>query len=282
MLQKIYTKYNVSIKPSLYKIEIIFCKKKDNRCDYAREQFDRLKRVLLLLRLFKTSDFRMYDEKIKELQWVPDPARGRYQLEDADISFTEHISCARSRNEYRLSKSETPKLIKLWKKLENIDLTSPAFLAIAIRRFIFVHERKNLEDKLIDIMVGFEALFLYGNSNKSYNMSRRAAILMGGTISQRAQAFEILRAGYNQRSRLLHGDINNLDLYIKVKRIKSKKNPEGRKFPAKVFIDILKRYQSCSIQKFICLATIPTKKQAIKDIDNNVFKRNKTVKNSRE
>jgi hypothetical protein len=67
VLQKIYTKYNDPIKPRLYKIEIIFYKKKENRCNYARKQLDILESVLLLLRLFKTSNIKMYDRKIEEL-----------------------------------------------------------------------------------------------------------------------------------------------------------------------------------------------------------------------
>lgn len=42
------------------------------------------------------------------------------------------------------------------------------FLDVAIRRFGYAHERPRLEDKIIDLIIGAEALFLSDYSKDSY------------------------------------------------------------------------------------------------------------------
>ncbi|NQU97697.1 MAG: hypothetical protein HQ548_08635 [Chloroflexi bacterium] len=69
------------------------------------------------------------------------------------------------------------------------------------------HQRAIHADRLIDQMIGFEALLLSDNLGElGYRLRLRvAAFLGGGAIARRATAQEV-KSAYDLRSRVVHGD----------------------------------------------------------------------------
>lgn len=80
-------------------------------------------------------------------------------------------------------------------------------LGIALRRFQEVPLRANEHDKLIDLMVAAEALFLPGDKVElTYKLSTRAAIFVGVDGVTPSEVFRFMKKAYDARSRLIHGE----------------------------------------------------------------------------
>ena len=223
------------INPLDYRIEIIFYKKKEELRSNAGESQEDLKRILLLLRLFKSSDLKIGAVETKPIQWVP----------FGGITFTGNEESFGGK--YTLNVSELPLLIELWKVIKNINFKNCPSLEIAIHRFSFVHERNNLEDKLIDTMVGFESLYLTDDKELRYKSALRTAILIGESPDEREKIFKIMQVAYDMRSTIIHG--GKIVGKVKVG------NPVSQEFITGQFIKILKDYLSTSIIKFSKLST---------------------------
>jgi hypothetical protein len=77
---------------------------------------------------------------------------------------------------------------------------------VARRRLSLGVERKNPEDKLIDYMIGLEALYLPdGNAELSFRLSVRVAFLMFPETNKK-DTFNFLRRIYEVRSSIVHGN----------------------------------------------------------------------------
>jgi len=77
---------------------------------------------------------------------------------------------------------------------------------VALRRLSLGIERKNPEDKLIDYMIGLEALYLPdGNAELSFRLSVRVAFLLFSG-SEKKDTYNFLRKMYDVRSSIVHGN----------------------------------------------------------------------------
>jgi hypothetical protein len=77
---------------------------------------------------------------------------------------------------------------------------------VAIRRLTSGIERKNLEDRLIDYMIGLETLYLPdGTDELSFRLSLRVAFLLSTVPEERKCTFIFLRDMYKIRSNIVHG-----------------------------------------------------------------------------
>ena len=78
-------------------------------------------------------------------------------------------------------------------------------LLVAKRRLSSGIERRSPEDRLIDYMIGLEALYLPdGNAELSFRLSLRVAFLLSSGEA-RKETFEFLRKMYGMRSKIVHG-----------------------------------------------------------------------------
>lgn len=83
---------------------------------------------------------------------------------------------------------------------------------VAQRRLSLGIERKNPEDRLIDYMIGLEALYLPdGNAELSFRLSIRVAFLLFAGDDKK-EAFNFLRKMYGVRSSIVHGNKYSLSL----------------------------------------------------------------------
>jgi hypothetical protein len=79
-------------------------------------------------------------------------------------------------------------------------------ILIALRRFQQAQLRGSDEDKLIDLMIAAEALFLNdGTDELSYRLATRAALFLAGSRDKRVRVFQSLRTAYRVRSAVVHG-----------------------------------------------------------------------------
>jgi hypothetical protein len=80
-------------------------------------------------------------------------------------------------------------------------------LAIAIRRFGDAGERRRSEDRLLDLMIAAEQLFLTGERQElGFKLALRAAFFLEDDAQARQEVFSLMGRGYNVRSDLVHAN----------------------------------------------------------------------------
>lgn len=78
---------------------------------------------------------------------------------------------------------------------------------VAQRRLLLGMERKSLEDRLIDYMIGLEALYLPDtNLELSFRLSLRIAFLLRSDPSERKKLYSFIKQMYDTRSNIVHGN----------------------------------------------------------------------------
>ena len=125
---------------------------KEHRPDemsYIKELFDR---VISAMRLFKKGTFG-YNRITTKIYWA-------CPISKASMSSGKNYYEPFHGDQYELSKDEAEDLVKFWKMFKELDFKKYGFVELAIRRFNLAHVRKELEDKLIDLMIALEALYL--------------------------------------------------------------------------------------------------------------------------
>ena len=116
---------------------------------------------------------------------------------------------------FELQELEITELVKLFCFIRN---EKDSRFGVANRRLTGGIERRNLEDKLIDYMVGLETLYLPdGTAELSFRLSLRVCFLLFADKNERKKAFIFLRELYNVRSQIVHGKpykLTNEDVLI--------------------------------------------------------------------
>ena len=84
-------------------------------------------------------------------------------------------------------------------------------LVQASRRFGYAMENHREEDRIVDVMIAAEALFLsdagsaQDRGELKYRLSLRAAYFMGKDADERTKIFKFMKAAYDARSTIAHG-----------------------------------------------------------------------------
>lgn len=93
----------------------------------------------------------------------------------------------------------------LWDKLQKPKVRKE--LDTALRRFSYSCVRHDNEDKIIDLMIAAETLFLHGKNEgeKGFRLALRAAYFLGTDSASRKQVYDRMRKAYGLRSKLVHG-----------------------------------------------------------------------------
>jgi Apea-like HEPN len=106
-----------------------------------------------------------------------------------------------------LTAEAAQKFHQLWPIVSDSSKKSRHFLAIALRRFALAMSRPALDDKLIDLMICAEALFLPdGNAELTFRLAHRAALLLGDNPKHQKEIFDFFKAAYGKRSTIVHGN----------------------------------------------------------------------------
>ncbi|MFH2211585.1 MAG: hypothetical protein ABIJ01_08110 [Pseudomonadota bacterium] len=105
-----------------------------------------------------------------------------------------------------LTQEVKEKINALWPLVSGSAKIAKNFLGIAIRRYALAMSRPSLDDKLIDLMISAEAIFLRVDQNElTYKLAHRAALLLGTNSSQQKEIFKFINDAYSMRSKVVHG-----------------------------------------------------------------------------
>ena len=168
---------------------------------------EEMEKVVLALRLFKEGCIRI----IFNVRKV-----GR-SVVSSQVGF-----CRSDERLYFVASSELSTLKAFHKEFADIAWerkethTAPG---IALNRFTDSYERLKPEDKIIDCMVGLEALYLEKEElgELSYRLAHRAAILLADSKKERQQLFTQTKKSYKLRSKIVHGlkyDLSPQDVWF--------------------------------------------------------------------
>jgi len=109
---------------------------------------------------------------------------------------------------YFFHKTELTQFKDFWVGLSKSYALKSRRLEIAIRRFENAYQKTNLEDKLIDFMIAFEALFFKrGESGEfRHKLGVRVSKLLGNSYEERKRIAEEINKFYGKRSNIVHGE----------------------------------------------------------------------------
>jgi hypothetical protein len=132
--------------------------------------------------------------------WIAE-INGKKQTQfSAEIHPSEYL------NDYRLATHEIPKLCKLAAKTLKIDPEKRKSLRIAVDRFNRSYYEEENEDKLIDYIIAFEALFSSHERRSQHAIIPVAcAMLLGKSEKQRHEIINLLDLAYKTRNCIVHG-----------------------------------------------------------------------------
>jgi hypothetical protein len=160
--------------------------------------------VFLALRLFKAGRVAMCGtfEYTQSLGGPVSPATGTF-----GPMFGWH-----SGDPYVLADEELPRFREFWAAFKMVH-ARPA-ISGALRRFSFAAERRLPDDKIVDLMIAAESLFLADTGKQDrgemrFRLATRAASLLGTTLEERVRFFKFMRHAYDVRSLIVHGGVPN-------------------------------------------------------------------------
>lgn len=170
-------------------------------------------------------------------------------------------------NKYQLTNNETDQFKEFWNSKNRISLPENHFLSVSIRRFSQANERDCIEDKIIDLLISAEALFL-GSSGSfqgelKYRLSHRAAVFIETEREKQKSVFDFMQKAYDVRSAIVHGTTPKLP----------KKN-DGSQYNLEDFSKAIEEYLRYSIKKIINLAAKSSNLNNIIDWDSVIFSLN--------
>ncbi len=113
---------------------------------------------------------------------------------------------------YDLSSDEVQKFLDLWKLIKDLDISTDTPINIAIRRFNYAYEREKAEDKLVDYMIAFEALYFKSGETGEllYRLATRVSRLLRQSFEDRKLVFKKMKDFYDKRSAVVHGEPTNI------------------------------------------------------------------------
>jgi hypothetical protein len=109
---------------------------------------------------------------------------------------------------YTLGAVEVRPFTEFWQDVKHLDFEHLDPLNVAIRRFEYSYERTKLEDKLVDYMVAFEALFFKKGEMGEFRhkLSVRVARFLTSLYLQRVTIASRITDFYDKRSAVVHGE----------------------------------------------------------------------------
>ena len=221
----------------------------DRPSQVARDMFDR---ACFVLRLFKTGNMNYSGIRKKATSWEPYGGvsiTGRTTL-DTPVAV-----------KYVLTSKEVPAFLDIWdlhKKTQNLKGNRTD---IALRRLNFAYERARLEDRLIDYLIGLEALLLRKDERQElgYRLALRGATLLGKTPKKRKSTFDELKTAYRERSNIVHGG-----------QLKDSVRIRTRQLRFNDFVVLVEEHLRSAIKEFLVLSQKQSESKIINHLDDTI------------
>lgn len=191
---------------------------------------------------------------MKPLTWSPDTGTILTYGYPVDVPL---------RADYKLDGQDISVLLSLLPLIKGLDRQRFSLLELALRRFNQSYGRIDLEDRLIDHMIAFEALYLNDagaqeRGEMRFRLALRVAMFLRES-SQRKSLYREIRAAYDMRSSIVHGDIYELP------------KADGVVISAEEFVVKIEHYLRESLTKFLQLARGPSPKRKLVSWDDLLF-----------
>jgi hypothetical protein len=106
--------------------------------------------------------------------------------------------------EYLLTREELSDFRSWHSRLCSIDFRNNARLSRALWRFEMSYTT-GLLHQIVDLMIGFESLYLAEESELAYKVAMRASFFLGRTTEERHIVYKTLKRAYTLRSTIVHG-----------------------------------------------------------------------------
>lgn len=145
---------------------------------------------------------------------------------------------------YELADKDVGKLQIIWNQLTSEKFYNRTFLNAALRRFNMAFDRRRGDDRLVDLMIASESLFLNdvgnaaGRGELRFRLAVRVAKFIDSPRYKPRQVFHLMRDAYDLRSKVVHGDT-----------IKTAKLPDNSAATLNEFISELEEVMRLGIQK---------------------------------
>lgn len=127
--------------------------------------------------------------------------------------FCAHTQRMRQRQRYgrggslHVKEADTQRFTGLFRALSSKTIKSHGAINMALHRFRYASERDREEDRLVDLLIAAESLFLQdGEGELSYRLRQRVALLLGTGFDDRLKIAEDIKTAYSLRSKIVHGD----------------------------------------------------------------------------
>ncbi len=164
--------------------------------------------------------------------------------------------------------------VKFWRNFQKQSVNKHKFIALAARRFSYAHERHDWEDRIIDLLIAAEAIFLSQSNAQTelnYRLKLHAAMFLGSSAEIKKQIFDDMAFAYSLRSNIVHGSTG---LEKIIRKIKSREEIGfGEKYKLDQFMYRIQEYIRIAICKMIDLAAQNSHQKEVVDWNKLVLEK---------
>jgi len=217
----------------------------------AREQFDE---ACSALRLFKQGAVGYADLRMESTSW--NPIGGIRTLGSV-------VGGRLLGSSYLISGDEIQAFSEFWPVYQKCRQVKRNRIEIALRRMNFAYEGTRPEDRLVDYLIGFEALLLKKGQIQelAYRLALRGSILLADQPEERIRIFSELHTAYKERSNIVHGG-----------QPKESLNVSNRKVPFNQFVNKLEDHLRSAIKRFLERCEKQSESRVIEHLDTKIVR----------
>ena len=196
---------------------------------------DRTDRLLEVLRLLKNGTVTVPGFVYYSDSWI---LRGAISFQTLGPVFAFRFG------NYSINHDEAQELRQLWQAVRDPRVVRHKSIPVALRRLSFAGERQRPDDRMVDLMVAGEALFLPAdNQELSYKLATRAAFFLEDRGFGRKETFAHMKTAYTVRSKIVHGS-----------RLPKLKAPDGTETTLEAFADKTADYLRVATKKALAIS----------------------------
>jgi hypothetical protein len=172
---------------------------------------------------------------------------------------------------YELLEQDVPRLRAIFLQLSKIEGATSDSVGVALRRFNSVYQRRLAEDKLVDLIVALEALFLKNTEQQemSYRLALRALAILSRRELRNPNTAENIKAAYDIRSSIVHGS-RSREITKKLSQISKRENAS---ITLENFESLIENYVRQLILDFIAKRKlVSSDEKLIQQLDEKIIK----------
>lgn len=117
------------------------------------------------------------------------------------------------RNSCELTLDDCDMFKEFWERHEEQLFDPPRSMRIALRRYADAFQRREPEDRLVDLVIALEAMLLKPGEFQelAFRLSQRGALLLPGDLEDAREIRSQLKDAYRDRSKVVHGVRDEVD-----------------------------------------------------------------------